>query len=334
MKKHFVAAMAVAALSTFALSALADDDPSAIAAARTIGVEGLKLAEAGNCKDAIEKLDRAEKLHHAPTTQFKLGECHIKLGHLVLGTEHLRRLTRETLEPKAPAAFGLAQKNAQKLLDETSPRIAQLHVDVALPPGVQPTISIDGEVVPAALAEIDRPTDPGPHTVEAIAPGHKKTGQQINLKEGEKLTVSLTPEVEKSAAPEPPPSPPPETVTAPPATPPPAAPPPPPKQGMDPWRIAGWSLIGVGAAGMVTGIVAGAMGLGTKSDLNDACGSEKICSPDQQPKIDRLKTEATVGTVGFVIGVVGLAGGGAILLFGPKSHVTVGLGSVGYRGTF
>lgn len=334
MKTHFVAAALVAALSTVALSAHADDDPSAIAAARAIGIEGLKLAEAGNCQDAIEKLERAEKLHHAPTTQYKLGECHIKLGHLVLGTEHLRRLTRETLDPKAPPAFGAAQKNAQKLLDETAPRIAQLHVNVALPPGVQPQVTIDGEAIPPALVEIDRPTDPGPHTIEATAVGHKKTAQQIVLKEGERLTVELTPEVDKNAVEEPAPAPVPNANAEPPPPPPPAKVPPPEKPGVDPWRVAGWSLVGVGAAGLVTGIIAGSMGLGTKSDLNTECDPQKVCGPEQQDKIDRLQTEATIGTVGFIVGAVGLAGGGALLLFGPKSNVTVGLGTVGYRGTF
>lgn len=334
MKKRFVAASVVATLSALALTAHADDDPSAVAAARTIGVEGLKLAEAGNCKDAIEKLDRAEKLHHAPTTQYRLGECLIKTGRLVLGTEHLRRLTRETLDSKAPPAFAAAQKNAQKLLDETTPRIAQLHVNVAVPAGVQPQVTIDGEAIPAALLEIDRPTDPGSHTIEAIAPGHKKTAQQVALKEGEKLTVDLTPEVDKTAAPVEPPPPPPTTTTAPPPPPPAEPPPPPAKQGMDTWRIVGWSLVGVGAAGLVTGVIAGSMGLGTKSDLNDSCDAQKICGPEQQDKLDRLQTEATIGTIGFVIGGAGLIGGGALLLFGPKSNVTVGLGSVGYRGTF
>ena len=199
MKTRF-AATVVAALSTLALSAHAEDDPNTIAAAREIGIEGLKLAASGNCQDAIEKLERAEKLHHAPTTQFKLGECHIKLGHLVAGTEQLRRLTRESLDPKASPAFVNAQKNAQMLLDQTMPRIPMLHVNIALPPGVQPQISVDGEAIPAGMLAGDRPVDPGRHTVDGVAPGHKKTTQEVLLREGEKVVVNLTPEVERAPA--------------------------------------------------------------------------------------------------------------------------------------
>jgi hypothetical protein len=198
MKTRF-AATVVAALSTFALTLHADDDPSSIAAAREVGIEGLKLAASGNCKDAIEKLERAEKLHHAPTTQFKLGECQIKVGRLVAGTEQLRQLTRETLDPKASPAFVNAQKSAKTLLDETLPRIPTLHVNIALPPGVQPQVSVDGEAIPPDMLAADRPIDPGRHTVDGIAPGHKKTTQQVLLREGEKVTVNLTPEVERAA---------------------------------------------------------------------------------------------------------------------------------------
>ncbi|MBX3231775.1 MAG: hypothetical protein KIT84_44410 [Labilithrix sp.] len=330
-----VAALTIALVLTTTV-ARGDEDPSAIAAARAIGTEGLHLAEAGNCKDALEKLDRAERLHHAPTTLEKLGECNILLGHLVLGAEQLRRLTREPLDPKAPAPFVQAKARAQKLLDETMPRIAQLRLEVTVAAGVTPTVTIDGELVPPALVEIDRPTDPGPHVVEATAPGHKKVSQAIELKEGERLTIKLAPEPEPTADAPPPP------VLAPPVAPPPErpidSPPPPPPEDSSTMRVVGWSLLGVGAAGLVTGVVAGALGLGTKSSLDESCGPERLCDPDQRGRLDRLQTEATIGTIGFVVGGVGLAGGAAVLLFGPKMKSAAGLGlgpgSVSWRGTF
>src|SRR5687767_842372 len=60
------------------------DEPSSAetAAARGLAVEGLKLAEAGRCSEAVEKLARAEKLHHSAIVQSRLGECQIALGRL------------------------------------------------------------------------------------------------------------------------------------------------------------------------------------------------------------------------------------------------------------
>ncbi len=335
---RFVAAAAFAALLAGPRIASADDDPTTVAAARTIGLEGLQLAEAGKCKEAVEKLDRAEKLHHAPTTLGRLGECNVQIGHLVVGIEQLRRLVREPLAADAPAAFLTAKSRAQKVIDETQPRIAQLHVTVQLPPGVTPQVTVDGEPVPPAMLGIDRPTDPGGHTVSVIAPGYKKASQMVSLKDGERVAVELSLEVDPAGTPPP--------VAATPAS--------PSSSGgsstvdttSGPFdlRTVGWVLVGVGGAGIATGVIAGALGLGTKSKLDDSCDASKRCDGDQEGRLDRLKTESTISTVGFVVGGLGLAGGAAILLFGPKPRsatasspfrgLDFGLGSVGYRGTF
>jgi hypothetical protein len=64
------------------------DEPSAadVAGARLLAVEGIKLANAGNCRYAVEKLSRAQSLHPAPTILGRLGECQVAIGKLVEGT--------------------------------------------------------------------------------------------------------------------------------------------------------------------------------------------------------------------------------------------------------
>ena len=66
---------ALAALLTLSPVALANPSAEDIAAARSLGTDGVKLADAGDCKAAIPKLQAAEKLFHAPTTADRLGEC-------------------------------------------------------------------------------------------------------------------------------------------------------------------------------------------------------------------------------------------------------------------
>src|SRR5690606_8120785 len=80
------------------------------AAARTLGTEGIKLANAGDCESAIDKLARAEALYHAPTILGRLGECQVALGKLVEGTENLNRVIREPLPANAPVAFKQARE--------------------------------------------------------------------------------------------------------------------------------------------------------------------------------------------------------------------------------
>src|SRR5690606_16835262 len=71
-----------------------DSQPSAedIAAARSLGAQGVTLAIEGNCADAIDPLSRAEQLYHAPTILTELGYCKCEVGELVEGTELLNRV--------------------------------------------------------------------------------------------------------------------------------------------------------------------------------------------------------------------------------------------------
>ena len=98
------------------------------AAARNLGIEGIKLADAGDCEAAAEKLQRAEALYHAPTILGRLGECQVNLGRIVEGTENLNRVVREPLPSNAPDAFLKARERAQKVLDSALPKIARLKI--------------------------------------------------------------------------------------------------------------------------------------------------------------------------------------------------------------
>src|SRR5882757_4229211 len=91
LKSHrpLVGALCAALVATVASTSRADDAAENVAAARTLGIQGVQLADAGKCPEAIEKLQRAETLHHAPTILDRLGECQVSVGELVEGTENL-----------------------------------------------------------------------------------------------------------------------------------------------------------------------------------------------------------------------------------------------------
>src|SRR6478736_303751 len=77
-------------------AARAEDASAAeTATARALAVDGLKLAQANNCADAVPKLERAEKLYHSTMVATRLGECYVSVGRLVEGTEILRKALRE-----------------------------------------------------------------------------------------------------------------------------------------------------------------------------------------------------------------------------------------------
>jgi len=299
-----LAAACAGLVLTVTASSRAEDSAENTAAARTLGIQGVQLADAGKCAEAIEKLQRAESLHHAPTILDRLGECQVQVGQIVEGTENLNAVVREQLPANAPQVFRDAQTRAQKALAAATPKIAHLIVNV-LPADAKPTVTINGKPIPAALIGQDRPTNPGTSEVSATAEGYHAAGQSVTLAEGASQTITLTLDKDPNAvAPlpplnAPPPSPTTSTTSAPPE--------PAPHKNNTPAYVA----FGVGGAGILVGSVAGILALGKASDCPN-----KVCKT--QSDLDSAKSMATISTVGFGVGIAGAALGTVLLLINNK----------------
>lgn len=326
----------------------AQDPPQAesVAAARSLGMQGIQLADSGDCKGAIEKLSRAEALYHAPSILGRLGECQVLVGQVVLGTENLNRVVREELAVNAPKAFRDAKERAKGVLNTALPKIARLTVRVE-PSDAKAQVTVAGAPIPAALIGVERPTDPGTHEIVVSAPGYLEQRQSVTLAEGGTQELALKLEKDPNVAPAtPPPAPPPAPlVTMPPQ--------PPADTSPKKDHTLAYVALGVGGAGLVVGGVTGFLALGKKSDL-EGCVKER-CPSSQEDTLDGAKTMATVSTVGFAVGFVGVGVGVVLLLTGGSStsaavakpqyakreafagvHVEPWLGSdrAGLRGTF
>jgi hypothetical protein len=323
------------------------DEPSAadVASARKIGFEGMKLAEKGDCAAAIDKLARAEKLFHAPTTLGRLGECQVQVGKVVEGTESLGRVAREELATNAPAAFVAARARAKKQLALATPKLAHAKIIVRAPSDATVSVSVDSLPVNAANVGEERVLDPGPHLVEASAPGYRRASSAINLREGATEDVTLTliidPEAARAArsaaAAGPAPGPVPDASSS-------AAP-----GGSDtkpvaseaPNRTLAYVVLGLGVVGVGVGSVFGLSALSKKSDLSKACPNS-TCHTSQQGALDSAKTSGTISTIAFAAGGAALIAGG-VLFFTASSPAPsaafvarpyVGLTSAGVSGSF
>jgi hypothetical protein len=290
---------------------MAQDQPRAenVAAARTLGVQGIQLADAGNCDQAIEKLTRAEALFHVPTILGRLGECQVQVGQIVLGTENLNRVIREQLSANAPKAFRDAQDRAQKVLVQAQPKIAYLTVKVE-PQVAQTTVTVGGTPVPAALIGAERPTDPGTHEVVASAPGYHEAKSSVTLAEGGRQEIALQLEKDPNA-----------TVTAAPIGTSPTTPgqsvaPTPADAPKKKSNTLAYVLLGVGGAGVVIGSVTGLLAMSKKGDLN--CPQDQ-CPPTEKNKLDSAQTMANVSTTTFGVGLASAAVGTVLLLVNSGS---------------
>jgi len=305
-RPFFASAMVLAAATASAQENAADR-----AAARELGVDGVMLADKGKCDAAIEKLEKAEKLYHAPTTLERLAECQIETGKIVDGTENLQRVVREPLPEKAPAPFKAAKQRAEAALKKALPRIAKLRISVAAPPGAKLAVTVDQQALSDAALDNDRPTDPGTHAVEATAPGYLKAAAVVTLKEGDSQSVTLKLEPDPSAPKTPPPA---ASASDGPAG---AAGPDDrgasPARGEPPSHAGAYVALGVGAVGVGVGAVTGLLALTKKSDLDKACGSSKACPTASQSEIDSAKSLGTISTVAFIVG--GAAAVTGVVLF-------------------
>lgn len=282
----------------------AEESAADLATARTLGTEGLRLAQSGDCAGAVEKLSRAEALHHAPTTLEGLGECKITLGRIVEGTEDLRRVTLEHVPEHSPPVFKAAQSRARAALEKALPRIAKVRIDVTGAAGADVSVKVDGAPISSAAIGVERPFDPGSHAIEASAPGYKPATTRVQIAEGGSQQVTLA--LERS----------PEQVVRPeehrPAT----------TRNYAPAFVA----FGLAGASAIAGGVFGGVAIAKKNDLVAACGGT-ACSPAQQGAFNDLSTFATISTVTFIIAGAAAVTGVVLVALAPRRTVeTVSLG--------
>jgi hypothetical protein len=313
----------VLALTGVAPVARAEEDPSAAetAAARALAVDGMKLAKAGQCREAVDKLERAEKLRHSPIVLARLGECYVNIGKLVQGTEALRKFLREPLPPDANATLKEAYDHAQAVIQETKGNIAGLTIAVTGAEKGKVTLTVDGVEVPSTLVGVEMPVDPGEHVIEVSGAAYLKSSARAKLAPGEKQSISIDvkpdPDAAKQKSEEPagPRAPasalPPSENRAPATTVNMTAPPPQESSGNS--KALAYVSYGVGALGIGAGILFGRSAMQDKDQLEAQCPG-KVCPPDQEDRLNSAKTKGLVSTIGFGVGAAGAVLGTVLLV--------------------
>lgn len=324
------AAALSAVLSLLASGAAAQPAPSAqdIALAEKAFEEGIALAQAGNCKEAIVKLELSQKIDPASGTALNLGKCYEMLGRTasaygaysqsaglarVKVNEKIRGEAEERMKALAPGLSNLEFRTAMQ---------------AAAPEGL--TIAIDGKPIAAGALGVALPVDPGEREIEVTAPGKKawKTRVMVAAKAGttavEIPALETAPVVGNAPASEPP------------------------RAGMSGGAMAATiGLAGVGVVALGVGV-----GLGVDS-MDKNAASKKLCLPADETMCSAAGVDlrnqafgaATASNVAFGIGAGALVAAGGVLLVsrfvgggaGPKKEagvtaVGIGPGGVSVRG--
>jgi hypothetical protein len=318
------------------------------ATARSLGVDGQGALDRKDYKTAEDHFRRADSLVHAPTLELGLARSLAGLGRFVEAQETYNRIVREGVPPTAPDAFKRALADAKKEVDAVGPKIGGVTIVVRGANGTDvPNVKVelDGAAVSTASLGVRRSVDPGSHTLQVSADGYKAAELHFDIPPGGSIDEPVTLEVDTTAAP----------AGGTPVSPMPATPEPATTSGGHGARsVLPWVAFGVGAVGLGLGAVTGFMAMNEHSTLADECPAMQ-CDTKTNPKsgndLDTYHTLATLSTVGFIVGGVGVAAGVVLLLTQPKTESSpaanapaapqafrvvpvVGPGSIGLVGQF
>jgi len=105
--------------------------------------------------------------------------------------------------------------------------------------------------------------------------------------------------------------------------------------------ILAWAAFGVGGAGLAVGVITGLVDGSKHSTLAGECDNAAgTCAPQFAGDLDSFHTWRTVSTIGYVVGALGVAGGGVLWFTAPKAsstttaHAWLGPASAGIAGRF
>jgi hypothetical protein len=304
--RHGVASLLAAlGLCLLPATALAQDpvpvnSAEALKHAREQFGQALALQTAGDWAGALALLKDVAAVKSTPQVRFNMALCEERLGKLVaaLGDYEL-------------AAADARAEKADNVAEEVEGRLEALRqripkITVSRGSGAEAAIiALDGVSLGDQVVGTPMPTDPGPHTVEAHAPGFKPFRQSLRVAEQESQSIEIVLEPE--------PAPPPYARI-------PDAPPP---RGRSP--VYGYVVGGVGLASLGTSAVFFGLRASKINELEKKC-PDLACPPSASSDIDAGKLYTNVANVTLVVGVAALATGIVLVLTsGPRHEAAVAL---------
>jgi hypothetical protein len=272
--------------------------------------QGRDLFGAKKYDAACPKLEESYKLDPQGGTAFLLGECFEAVGRFASASTQYN------------AALEVAQRKGQAdrvakvkaRLDAVAPKIPKLTVSVA--PSLKTTagLEVTRDATPLATASWDTPlpVDPGPHVVDATAPGKQKWEHTFDLAPGASGSILVDALTDEPAA----------ATSGGGAT---AGPEPHGSFFRDNQRTIAYAAGGAGAVGVVVGSVMLANAFSKNDAINAAVAHGECagaCDSNVQSLVSDRTTDAAVGGVGLTAGGILLAGGVALWLTAPKNAPT------------
>ena len=149
-------------------------------AAEALFREARKLLDAGQFREACEKLEASRRLDPAVGTLLNLARCREKIGQ----TATAWAAYHEAIRAAKAAGQTDREKAARERADALEPTLPRMTVAVSAEARADKVqVRRDGVALPAELWGVTVPVDPGEHTVDATAAGKKQWAIKATLQE-------------------------------------------------------------------------------------------------------------------------------------------------------
>ena len=271
----------------------------------------------GASAEACPKLAESQRLDPAPGTLLNLALCYERNGQLASAWVTYRDAASVAQNADQPDRAHLARRKAEEL----EPKLATLTI-VVPPASDRPDLVLkrDGDQVGRPGWGTPIPIDPGPHVIEASAPG-RKTWQGKAVIERTAAPSSIEVHAPWSCfrptrrAPTESPLPAPRVTQAAGGCPSPAQP------SSSGQRTIGVVVGGVGLAALVAGGVFGFVAKSNNDSAKSHCLTDSACNAQGLSLTTSAEHAATLSTIGFVAGGIAAAAGVVLYLTAPSdSH--------------
>ena len=291
-------------MATFARPQLAlADDATAFS-------EALEHFHAGRFDQAMPLFRDIVAATASPNVHLYYARSLRELGRLALAHEHMQQTVREaTAKAKTEERYVATRDAAASELAELEARVGKLILVLV---GDAPNAAATVNGVELRSDQIAKPfaVMPGSVAIVASAAGRQSAERTLTVAAGTTETVTLSLATAASTSPDP------------------GQAPSDPDEGEDDVpttggeiRMAGFAVAGLGVAGMVMFGVSKALADAKFDSVNEDCGQTRCTDPAFADEIDEGKTLDALTNVGLIVGVVGLAGGAAMIIFGGPTEV-------------
>lgn len=274
-----------------------------VARADALYQEGKRLLDERRYEEACPKFEESQKLDPGVGTLLYLASCYELIGRTASAWRTFQdaaELARDTGDSRRDT---LAQRRAKKLESRLS-RLAVMVPATSRVRGLE--LRCDGSVIGVGEFGAARPLDPGPHRIEAGAPGRRAWAQDVDVPPGPIVVSVYVPILEPLGM----------------ARERPGAGVPTPQLDVDSHRTRRLTGLAVGAAGLILLGTAGYLEWQALSHQAQAeeqyCNAELICTPPGVTLNRQAKSAESFAIGSAVVGAVGVAIGAALYFASPR----------------